>query len=286
MDSRDSGGGRRPRIAYSGVEGAFAQIAAGKIFPEGELVPCASFQEAYLAVDAGDCDHAVLPIENSYAGEVGQVMDLLFRGDLFLCAVYELEIVQNLIGTKDADLEDVKTVMSHPQALGQCGNYLRRRGFERMPASNTARAAQEVALRQDKTLAAIASAETAKLYDLKILERNINEEERNTTRFGVFSRTAPQQIPENGSILLLFTVRHEAGSLARALTVIGNHGFNMKTLHSRPMKTLAWRYYFIVEAEGDLRSENGRSLLGELSENCSMLKVAGRYPADETLSAD
>ena len=273
------------RIAYSGVEGAFAHIAARRIFPDGTAVAFPSFEDAYQAVLDGDCDSAVLPLENSYAGEVGQVTDLMFRGDLAVNAVYELQVVQNLLGVPGAAMEDVRTVVSHPQALAQCRDYLRRHGLEEVSAANTALAAKSVAERGDKALAAIASAETAELYGLKVLDHDINESRANTTRFAVFSRTEHRPAPgaKDSAFLLLFTVNHVAGALAKAINVIGEHGFNMKVLRSRPMKTLAWKYYFIVEAEGDISSPEGRRMIGDLSEHCPMLKVAGRYSASASI---
>ena len=271
------------RIAYSGVEGAFAHIAAERIFPDGELVSYASFEDAYHAVAEGGCDCAVLPIENSYAGEVGQVMDLMFSGDLHVNGVYELQITQNLLGTPDASLEDVRTVVSHPQALSQCQRYLHRHGFTEQSASNTARAAQFVAEQGDRHVAAIASAETAALYGLKILDHDINESKANTTRFAVFSRAenCPGGAREDGTFLLLFTVNHVAGALAQAINVIGEYGFNMKALRSRPMKALPWQYYFYVEAEGS--GGNADRMLEALARHCTMLKLAGRFSASEEI---
>ena len=129
------------KIAYCGVEGAFAHIASSRIFPDGELVSFGSFKEAYKAVEAGECDCAVLPIENSYAGDVAQVMDLSFFGSLYINGVYDLEITQNLLGVKGATIGDIKTVVSHPQALDQCAEYITEKGFNRVEASNTAMAA-------------------------------------------------------------------------------------------------------------------------------------------------
>ncbi|MBQ4113341.1 MAG: chorismate mutase, partial [Clostridia bacterium] len=112
------------KVAYSGVEGAFAHIAAGRIFPEGNRISYSDFKAAYDAVVRGECDAAVLPIENSYAGEVGQTIDLLFSGSLFINGIYELEIHQNLLGLPEASVEDIKRVTSHPQALSQCHDYI------------------------------------------------------------------------------------------------------------------------------------------------------------------
>ena len=275
------------RVAYSGVEGAFAHIAATRIFPDGEHVSYGGFIDAYNAVVDGECDCAVLPIENSYAGEVGQVMDLMFGGSLYVSGVYNLRITHNLLGVPGARIEDIKTVISHPQALDQCAGYIRRHGFEQKRAVNTAMAAKEVAEKGYISTAAISSAETASLYGLAVLDHDINESATNTTRFAVFSRvenTAKKN--ENSNFMLLFTVKNVSGALAKAIDVIGRHGFNMKVLRSRPMKELAWQYYFYVEAEGDESSEKGREMLEELSKNCDMLKVVGTYSVETELKQE
>ncbi len=267
------------RIAYSGVEGAFAHIAAGQLFPDGECVAFSSFEEAYGAVAAGDCDCAVLPIENSYAGEVGQVTDLMFRGRLFVNGVYDLPITQHLLGVPGASLEGVRTVVSHHQALGQCDAYIRRHGWRTVKAPNTAMAAQQVAQQNDPAVAAIASRQTAALYGLKVLDHDINESTTNTTRFAVFSRFR-NEVPAGAkgqTFLLMFTVRNEAGCLADAVNVIGEHGFNMRSLRSRPMRELPWQYYFTVEAEGDENADDAKEMLAQLEQKCELLKVVGRY---------
>lgn len=274
------------RIAYSGVEGAFAQIAASKIFPSGQLVSYPSFSAAYSAVSDGECDVAVLPIENSYAGEVGQVTDLMFEGSLHVNGVYDLLISQNLLALPGARIEDVKTVVSHPQALAQCAKYIAEHGFAQLQSANTAIAAQQVAQTKDPSLAAIASAETARLYGLCVLDHDINESAGNTTRFAVFSRSALNDDAHNQNFLLLFTVNHVAGALSDALHVISKYGFNMKALRSRPVKTAAWQYYFYVEAEGDDRSESGIKMLEELRQHCNRLKVVGRFAGETTLTKE
>lgn len=154
------------KIAYSGVEGAFANIAASRIFPDGHLVSFGDFEEAYNAVVDGECDCCVLPIENSFAGEVGQVMDLMFQGSLYINGVYGLPVVQNLLALPGTKMSDIKEVVSHPQALSQCAAYITKHGYSMRQSSNTARAAKEVVERGDPHVAAIASAETAELYGL------------------------------------------------------------------------------------------------------------------------
>ncbi len=264
------------KVAYSGVEGAFAHIAAGRIFPEGNRVSYSDFKAAYNSVICGECDVAVLPIENSYAGEVGQTLDLIFSGSLHINGIYELEIHQNLLGVPDATVEDIKKVTSHPQALSQCHDYIKMRSFETEEANNTALAAKSVAEANDKSYGAIASVETAELYGLKVIEPNINKSGENTTRFAVLSKVNANS-PAFSNTVLMLTVKHEAGSLANAISIIGKYGYSMTALRSRPMKKHSWQYYFYIEIDGSVDSENGQNMLEDLGQVCDRLKVAGTF---------
>ena len=267
-------------MAYSGVEGAFAHISAGRIFPEAQRLGFKNFRSAYDAVVNGTCDCAVLPIENSFNGEVGEVQDLMFFGSLHVNGVYELTITQNLIALPGTDISEIRQVFSHPQALGQCQSYIHDHGWRAVEYANTALAAEHVARLGDKSLAAIASAETAELYGLEVLEANINESSQNTTRFAVFSRAENRALggKMGDHFMLVFTSRNEAGSLAAALAVLGKqYGFNMRTLRSRPVKELLWEYYFYLEAEGDIFSEKGQNLLRDMAPYCDGLKVVGTF---------
>ena len=264
------------KVAYSGVEGAFAHIAAGRIFPEGNRVSYRDFKAAYDAVTTGECDVAVLPIENSYAGEVGQTMDLIFSGSLFINGIYELEIHQNLLGVPGATVQDIRRVVSHPQALSQCHDYIKMRGFETEEANNTAVAAKSVADAADRSIGAIASAETAEIYGLTVVEANVNKSGENTTRFAVLSKVRAA-CPTLTSSVLMFTVKNEAGSLANAISIIGKHGYNMTALRSRPMKKHSWQYYFYIEIDGTTDTENGTDMLRELGRVCDRLKIVGTF---------
>ena len=266
------------KVAYSGVPGAFAHIASGKIFPESTLVACRDFQEAYDSVAKGICDVAVLPIENSYAGEVGQTMDLIFSGNLYINGIYELEIRQNLLGIPGAKLEDIRKVTSHPQALSQCHAYIRQHGLEAVETTNTAVAAKTVAQQQDKTCGAIASAETADLYGLKVLEANIHKSKENTTRFAVLSKVMANS-PALCNSVLMFTVKNEAGSLANAISIIGKYGYNMTALRSRPLRKHSWQYYFYIEIDGTINSDTGADMMEQLGQVCDQLKIAGTFAA-------
>ena len=267
------------RIAYSGTEGAFAHIAAMKMYPTAEKVSFPDFTSAYRAVEAGACDVAVLPVENSYNGEVGQVTDLMFSGSLYVNGMYELPVSQSLVAVEGATLDGIKCVISHPQALGQCADFIARHGLRTEEYANTALAAKRVAELNDPTIAAIASEEAAEIFGLSVIQHDVNAARNNTTRFAIFSRVANKRVEDRLGVhsILLFTVRNEAGSLAKAIDVIGNHGFNMRTLRSRPMKELLWEYYFYVETEGNIQTERGRLMMEELGEFCDRLRFAGTY---------
>ena len=236
------------RVAYCGIEGAFANIAAKRIFPNGNMVAFSSFEKAYKAVELGDCDFAVLPIENSFAGDVTKVFDLMYSGNLFVNGIYNLHICQTLLGVKGAKISDVKTVVSHEQAIEQCGEYIQNHGFEVQIAVNTAMAARNVAQMGDVSVAAIGSKESAELYGLEVLEENINQNDLNTTKFAVLSRVYDDSADVSAAdgFLLMFTVNNAPGALAKAIKIIGDNGFNLKSLRSRPVKNVPWKYYFYL----------------------------------------
>jgi chorismate mutase / prephenate dehydratase len=275
-------------VAYAGTEGAFAHIAANKLYPTARKKSYGDFAGAYNAVVSGECDVCVLPLENSSAGEVGQVTDLLFGGPLYINGTYELSVTHDLVGVHGTKEDDIKTVVSHPQALMQCDSYIREHNLDKQSASNTALAAKYVAEKGDKTVAAIASGETAKLYGLKVIRDSINTSDSNTTRFAVLSLNDNKgAVAAHGtSFALMFTVKNEAGALAQALNIIGYHGYNLRTLRSRPRKDLLWRYCFYAEAEGDIYGDNGTNLIEELGVCCDRIKILGEFkklsPADET----
>ncbi len=264
------------KVAYSGVEGAFAHIAAGRIFENSNRVSYRDFKSAYDAVVCGEADAAVLPIENSYAGEVGQTIDLIFSGGLFINGIYELEIRQNLLGVPGATTQDIKLVTSHPQALSQCHEYIGLKGFDTEDANNTATAAKAVAEKKDKSFGAIASVETAEIYGLQVLEANIHKSGENTTRFAVLSKVRAAS-PSFTNSVLMFTVKNEAGSLANAISIIGKYGYNMTALRSRPLKKHSWQYYFYIEIDGTTDNEDGQKMIEELDTVCDKLKIAGTF---------
>jgi chorismate mutase/prephenate dehydratase len=187
-------------------------------------------------------------------------------------------------------MEDIRTVVSHPQALGQCAPYIRRHGWEQSEAVNTATAAMEVAKNGERSVAVIASYETAELYGLRVLEKRINESGTNTTRFAVFTKNILPPQESDDRFIIFFTVKNTAGALLRAIEAIGQAGFNLKSLKSRPTKEANWDYYFFAEGEGSLATSRGKDMLASLGEVCGSIKILGSFdrekPLNETDDAD
>ena len=268
------------KISYSGIEGAYGYIAASRMYPNCELVSNNNFSQAFRSVENGTSDRAILPIENSFAGDVGEVMDLIFSGSLFINRIYDLEIEHNLMVNQNVKLSDVKIIVSHPQALAQCSKFIEEGNYQTIDEVNTAFAAKRLKETGDKTMAVIASKETAEVYGLTILKEKINNSDLNTTRFASFSRILSDYKNVGASkknFIIVFTVKNVAGALAKCLDIIGAHGFNMRNLRSRPMKDLMWTYYFFCEIEGDLNSDDAKNMLLALKTFCDRLKIVGNY---------
>ena len=273
------------RVAYSGVEGAFAHVATMRIFGEpGEKVACPDFATAYRSVESGACHCAVLPIENSYAGDVGQVMDLAWRGSLTISGIYDLPLSQCLLAKPGVTLAEVREVVSHPQALAQCQPYLRRQGWIQTTAVNTAVAARTVAAGERREVAVIAARETAELYSLQVLENDINEQKSNTTRFAVFSPAACEIKPSDNHFVLLFSCKNQPGALGDAISVISRHDYNLKCLKSHPTGVENWAYYFYAEGEGNLGTEAGQTMRRELERVCNSVRVLGSFSGERMLN--
>ncbi len=264
-------------LAVAGEAGAFADVTAKKVFPDAVNVMFNDFEDAYNSVKTGKCDFAFLPLENSYNGEVGKVLDLAFSGDLFITGIFSADIYQNLLGLKGSSIKDIKTVISHPQALSQCEEFIKENGFMTKSETTTSLAAKKVAALSDKSIGAIASIEAANENGLNVLKTNINKSKDNVTRFAVFSRTAPKENANAKRFLIMFTVKDAVGELLKAVSVIAKHNFNMISLKSRPTKSQNWDYYFFVEGEGNIYSKDGKEMLAELKNSCVDLKLLGSF---------
>lgn len=263
------------RVAYQGVEGAFAHIALRELFPHAEAVSCPTWDEVFAKVSAGDAAYGVVPFENSHAGDVSAVLDLCYKHtELWVVQVYDLPVRQNLLVLPGASLTGIRHVYSHQQAISQSETFLKQMRLPCTAMDNTALAAKFVAESGDLTKAAIASRETAELYGLEVLVPNINTDGDNTTRFIVISREKPTR---GNRFSLLFTVDNKPGKLAAVIQKIGASGFNMESIKSRPMPHMPFEYYFYAELVGDPAGAESEALLRELDRTCRTVRMLGVY---------
>ena len=261
-------------IGYPGIIGAFSHIAANSLFPYHKMRAYTTFEDVVKAVIKGDVTFGVIPFENSYTGEVGEVSDLLKENEVFINRTFDLKIDQNLLGIKGSHIADIKGVYSHPQAISQSRLFLKGRGYDVIAYPNTAIAARYVSESNDKTKAAIASKETAKIYGLEILAENINTSDTNTTRFIVISK----KYSEKGEYFqLLFTVKNRPGELADVINIIASHGFNMENLKSHAISNQPWSYYFHVEIKAELDSKESKDMIEDIRSHCEDMKILGGY---------
>jgi chorismate mutase/prephenate dehydratase len=262
------------RVAYQGVEGAYAHIALKTLFPRAEALSCPTWDAVFEAVEAGDAAYGVVPFENSHAGDVSAVLDLCYNHALYVVDSYDLSVSHCLLGVPGAQLSQVKAVYSHQQAIAQSEKFLKTLSLPAFPMDNTAMAAQFVAESRDPAKAAIASPETAALYGLDILARDINTDGDNTTRFVVIGKNLPT---EGNRFSILFTVDNKPGKLAEVILKIGETGFNMESIKSRPMPHVPFEYYFYAELVGSPRDEGAKALLDGLAKICRTVRLLGVY---------
>lgn len=269
------------RIVFQGVEGAYAHIAMNEYFGAGtDSFHVDSWREAMEAIQSGQADYAVLPIENSTAGVVAENYDLLVEYDNYIVGEQIIPISHCLLGLADAQLSDITSVYSHPQALAQCDRYLQaHEEWDCARESNTAVAACRVKNAGKIQKAAIASELTAQLYGLKILEKNIQDNQENSTRFIIVTN---QKIflknAEKMSICL--EVKHQSGSLYHALSHIIYNDLNMNFIQSRPLKEREgsnWQYRFFIDFKGNLNESAVSNALRGLTEECENIRVLGNY---------
>lgn len=262
------------KVGYQGIEGAYSHTAAVTLFGDAELVNENSFEAVFDRVEKGEIDAGVIPFENSFTGTVSDTLDLLYSKSCFISRRYDLPIRHCLLGVNGATLDTVKTVRSHPQALGQCAEFISKQGLLKEECVNTAIAAAEIAAMGDCTKSAIASKEAGEIYGLSVIAEKINTSLQNTTRFIVIERE-----PRGGGdyFSIMFSLEHTAGELAKIIEIIAQHGFNMESIRSQSLRRDAWKYYFYIELCGSPDSDNARNMIKKLKSSCREFKLLGGY---------
>ena len=263
-------------VAYQGIKGANSYEAAHKLFPSAALCSRKTFEDVFDTVDSGEATFGILPVENSTAGSVSAVYDLILKHRFYIVGALDMPIEHCLGALKQSTLEDIEIVWSHPQALSQCGNYIASRGYTPVPKANTAVAARDAALEKRLNVAAICSPEAAKEYGLQLLERDLQDDPYNTTRFIVISKRL-YIAPDANKISLCFSLPHVEGSLYNLLCRFNSLGLNLTKIESRPAKGRDFEYLFYLDFTGSVRSDNVIDLLSQLSEELPEFSFLGNY---------
>ena len=265
-------------VGYQGVAGSFGNEAMLKYFKNiKEAKSYEKFEEVFKAVESGEIEYGILPVENSSTGGIGTVEDLLKEYNLYIVGEECIKISQNLVGIKGATVDDIKEVYSHPQGFEQSTKFFdKHKNYNLIPYSNTAISAKLVYDLKDKSKAAIASERAAKLYDLKIIKKDVNDLKNNYTRFIVIGRDL--ECDETcDKVSILFSVEDTSGGLYNLIRDIKEFGLNMSKIESRPNRNNPWNYIFFVDFDGNLFDENIKQAVNVIARNSKYFKLLGCY---------
>lgn len=268
---------KRARVVFQGADGAYSQMAMNSFF--GNQVTSFhvdTFREAMGAIEEGAADFAVLPIENSTAGVVSEIYDLLSEYENYIVGEQIIKIEHCLLGVPGSRIEDIKTVYSHPQSLMQSSQYLEEHNWQLISMQNNAFAAKKVADEKDGSQAAVASAYAAQVYGLEILKKGINQLEDNSTRFIIVTNQRVFRKDAN-KISICFEIPHMSGSLYHMLSHFIYNNLNMTKIESRPVPDRNWEYRFFIDFEGNLADGAVKNALRGLREEARNLRILGNY---------
>ncbi len=266
-----------PMVACQGVEGAYSQIACEKMFKSPMIMYFKNFDGIFTAIEQGLCQYGILPIENSTAGSVKKVYDLMIKHNFSIIRTFRLKIDHSLLCNSGTKLSDIKEIYSHEQAINQCSDYLKMMpGVKVIPVENTAVAAQMVAQSGRKDVAAISSRACAELYGLTTLAASIQDEGNNRTRFICISKKM-EIYPGADKTSIMMILPHKPGALYRVLARLYTIGINVTKLESRPIPDREFEFMFYFDLETSIYSEEFVQLMCELDELCEEFKYLGSY---------
>jgi len=286
MDNRKS-----QRVTFQGIEGAYSHLASKEFFCDALdstiFDGCTTFADVIKAVEDGRASYGVLPIENTTAGSINQVYDLLTRARVYIVGEEIYRVDHCLLGLRGIPLSSLRRIYSHPQALAQCEQFLSGlHHCEQMPFADTAMAVEKIKTDGNPFHAAIASDEAGKLYGLAILARNIADQPVNYTRFLVVG-AKPMRVDGGGAskTSLVIGIRHQEGALLQALSVLHGARINLTKLESRPKPGSPFEYLFYIDFEGSMTEDRVKAALEELRSATSFLKILGSYPSQRPSTA-
>ena len=264
------------RVSFQGERGAYSEAALVSFF-EGEIetIPCSTFADALKNTENDTSDYSVLPVENSLEGSVGESNDLLLSTKLNVVGEIYHRIHHCLIGT--GSLADIDIVYSHPQALGQCRQFIQENSLETIPTYDTAGSVKIIRGLNENNVACIASKKAGKIFDVPVIQEGIEDNTNNYTRFLVFSKEKNDKT-ENSKTSIIFSVKHETGALYQIINEFYQQKINLTKIESRPNKNTAWEYNFYVDFEGHQDEDEIKDVLQKLRSHSTFLKILGSYP--------
>jgi chorismate mutase/prephenate dehydratase len=265
-------------VAFQGERGAYSEEAAFQYFGQAvHIKPCETVDDVFKAVELGNASSGIVPVENSLEGSISRTYDVLLESRLKVCGETLLRVVHCLIAHPDASLDSIRKVYSHPQALGQCQAFLRHLNVEAVPTYDTAGSVKMIKEQGIKDGAAIASARAAEIYEMQVLARGIEDNQNNTTRFFILGKEDAAPTGDDKTSIV-FSVRHEPGSLYEFLKTLAAKDINLTKIESRPTRQKPWEYNFYLDFEGHREDKGIKELLAELERSALFLKVLGSYP--------
>ncbi|MGN0249579.1 MAG: prephenate dehydratase [Lachnospiraceae bacterium] len=274
VDSLDDG---KVRVVFQGAEGAYSQAAMVQYFGDKiQSFHVNTFRDAMSAIEEGSADFAVLPIENSTAGIISEVYDLLVEFENYIVGEQIIKIEHCLLGVPGSTIEDIRTVYSHPQSLMQSARFLSEHDWKQISMQNNAFAAQKVVKDGDKTQAAIASAYAGEIYGLDVLKKGVNQSDTNSTRF-IIVTNQKVFLKDAKKISICFEIPHESGSLYHMLSHFIYNNLNLCKIESRPIEERNWEYRFFVDFEGNLADGAVKNALRGLRDEARNMKILGNY---------
>ena len=266
-----------PMVACQGVEGAYSQIACEKIFKSPYIMYFKNFEGVFHAIDQGLCQYGILPIENSTAGSVNKVYDLMINHNFSIVRTFRLKIDHNLLALSGAKISDIKEIYSHEQAISQCSGFLSKlTGVKIIPVENTAQAAEMVSKSGRTDIAAISSRSCQELYGLKSLANSIHDEGNNRTRFICISKNL-EIYPGSDKTSIMMILPHKPGALYKVLAKMYVLGINVIKLESRPIPDRDFEFMFYFDLETSIYSDEFVQLMCELDDLCEEFKYLGSY---------
>lgn len=270
------------KVGFQGESGSYSEASARIQYPNPNysFVPFRSFRELFEGVESSTVDLAVVPIENSTEGSVNETYDLLVEKPLYVIGEIYQKIHHCLIINKNSSPDEISVIYSHPQALAQCRKYIQNRHLESVPMYDTAGSVKFIKETHNAGAAAIASKHAAQIYDMKVVEEDIEDNSNNFTRFLIISKRYDSNTDDN-KISVIFSISHTPGSLYSVLQEFALRNINLTKIESRPTKNIPWEYYFFVDLEGNINDDKVSTSLSAVKTATIFFKLLGSYKKDE-----